>query len=200
MLYELKAAIYVSNALSYLMGWTLVDEVAGEYTQAIPKCVSLAYLAGRWELFLYSDKWLARAETLACNHRLLLIDAEDLLIAKAWRMSDDDRAIELALQFLQEQRSKPRVTSSAVARDCIRASGAYRIRFNNSLNAVRQNPEAAAGLTLGDIFQALKLANEALVLHRASGGSEMVVNTTNYFYELLSWTPDSVRDILLGEN
>lgn len=189
--------IRYSTAANILQGWAEVDRHAKYHAGEVAKCLLLARVYGRIDLWALSEKWLDRAKDCASRKNIPLKDGEDMLLFRAVRRNGLDEAVKLSLQFVETCKTSPSASNFSIGQEYMRAATTVNMRFLHRLETERSQPGTDLEAIYKDLFEATKLASEALRYYKASGGTEMVVTAVNYVYDLLKNWPTSAKDSLV---
>ncbi|KAH7085257.1 CHAT domain-containing protein [Paraphoma chrysanthemicola] len=178
-----------SNAANILQGWADIDRHAKNHNGEISKSLLLARIYGRMEFWEQSDLWLSRAKECGDRNNIPLDNAEDLLLSKAIRQEKLDEAVELSLQFVERCKAVPSSPKFVLGQEYLRAATTFHSRFLHRKTTEGEKPDADLRSICNDLFEAARLANEALICYKSGGGTEMVVSAVNYLYSLVKDWP-----------
>jgi CHAT domain-containing protein/tetratricopeptide (TPR) repeat protein len=198
------ALVWLSNASNLLRSWSEVDLVMDYQHGALEKYAWLAWIEIEISHILKDEQALERSDDwfkLACELRdRCNISSEkvfEIELLRAVRSQDFDLANEVASRRVRSLRDCAATTPFGLAQAITAASStSYQCYTFRLQQAMRQSDGDFASI-LPDLGNAIKLAGEAYDLYSRDGGSEMIIVSLNYLYELLNRLPvDSRSDLV----
>ncbi|KAF1997262.1 hypothetical protein P154DRAFT_292425 [Amniculicola lignicola CBS 123094] len=189
--------VQYSNAANICQGWAELDHQVEYHGGEVAKCLLLVRCYGGMELWDLCDKWLDRAKDSANRNGVPLENGEDLLLLQAVRRNHLDDAVRFALESLEKCKATPSTPNFVIGQEYMRAATTIHSRFIHRCNVKAEQPDADWRAITDDLIEATKLANQALIYYKSSGGTEMAVTAVNYLYALIKNWPSSAKENLV---
>ncbi|KIV82695.1 hypothetical protein PV11_04786 [Exophiala sideris] len=198
------AMLALSNASILLRLWASLDKVMGCHIQAADKFAWLAsvelqanMLVGDELALERLDRWLDEARQISNIHDIVSEKVYEMEILRAARLQDYDTPVRIARERLDVAKAVSasshfhRAQHSTQLSICLYRRFCARARTMGQLSANQRETVAK------DYSESIQQANEAYSLYSKAGGSEMIITSLNYLFDLLSEFPfDNMVDIL----
>ncbi|KIW90622.1 uncharacterized protein Z519_08405 [Cladophialophora bantiana CBS 173.52] len=164
------AMVALSNASITLQLWASIDQFMGHPIQAADKFA-----------------WLASVELQICNtHNIVLEKVCEMEILRATRLQDYDTPVRISRERLDAGKERSGSSHFHKAQHTTQLLSCLYTQFRARAQSMAQLPPDQSETVAKDYFESIMQANEPYSLCTQAGGSETIITSLNYLFDLLS--------------
>lgn len=186
----------LSNASTLLRLWASVDKFMGHHIQAAEKFAWLAFVELQANMLMGDelalerlDRWLDEARQICNAHNVVSEKVNEMEILRAGRLQDYDTPVRIARERLDAAKAISGSSHFHKAQRFTQLSICLYTRFRARARSTAQLPTDQRETVFKDYFESIQQANEAYSFYSQAGGSEMIITSLNYLFDLLSEFP-----------